>query len=78
MVTKIEPIEGSSNIAGIGYDAASRELAVRFRSGTLYRYSDVPPEVAAEFKGAESKGSFFSKQIRGSFDSEKVDEDEQR
>lgn len=77
MVTKIEPIEGSSNIAGIGYDAATRELAVRFHGGTLYRYSDVPPDVVAEFRGAESKGSFFARQIRGSFDSEQVKEDDQ-
>jgi len=46
------------------YSPERRELKVTFVSGRLYAYEDVPPEVAAAFKDARSKGSFFNQQIR--------------
>jgi hypothetical protein len=77
MVTKIEPIEGSSNIAGIGYDQASRTLAVQFKNGSTYNYTDVGPDVVASFRAAESKGRFFKTEIQGSFEGARVEDDDQ-
>lgn len=56
----------SSQIAGIGYDAASQTLAIQFKSGTraVYHYANVTAEDFAAFKSAESIGSHFYKNIK--------------
>ena len=36
----------SSNIASAGYDAMTRTLEVEFSNGGIYRYGDVPSDVA--------------------------------
>ncbi|MGY0573095.1 KTSC domain-containing protein [Bradyrhizobium sp. RDM12] len=46
------------------YAPETRELKVTFVSGRLYLYEDVPPEVAAAFRNARSKGTFFNHEIR--------------
>jgi hypothetical protein len=61
-----EPVE-SSNLKSIGYSAARNTLAVEFRNGTIVHYSGVGMELATAFYCAESKGSFFAKQVRGKF-----------
>ena len=50
------------------YDAAKRALLIVFTSGRRYVYAPVPPEIAAGFDQAESKGTFFNTQIRDRFD----------
>ncbi|MGE4243668.1 KTSC domain-containing protein [Ramlibacter sp.] len=66
----ITPVE-SNRLAGIGYDAETKTLAVKFPpnrtnpNGSTYHYSGVSPEFYAEFQAAESKGSFFEKRVRG-------------
>ena len=64
----------SSNVESWGYDAATRSLEVRFKSGALHRFADVPPEAADVMSKAESVGSFFARSIRPFFKGEKVDE----
>ncbi|WP_241017151.1 KTSC domain-containing protein [Paraburkholderia sp. Ac-20342] len=58
----------SSQIASIGYDAATQALAIQFKSktgaGSLYHYSNFTPEDFAAFRDAESKGSHFKKNIK--------------
>ena len=54
----------SSVIRFFRYAPDSRELKVTFVSGRLYVYEDVPPEVAAAFRNARSKGTFFNHEIR--------------
>ncbi len=59
----------SSQIHSIGHDADSDTLAIRFKNKagdptSLYHYSNVPADVFAEFKGAESIGSHFYKHIK--------------
>ena len=53
----------SSALAAVGYDADSRTLLVRFRSGEAYAYLDVPAEVHAGLLAAPSKGRFFQARI---------------
>lgn len=56
----------SSNVAQIGYDAVSRKLAVKFKGGeTIYTHDDVPPEKHAALMASESKGCFYSANIKG-------------
>jgi len=54
----------SSVIRFFRYSPDRRELKVTFVSGRLYVYDNVPPEVAAAFKEARSKGAFFNHEIR--------------
>jgi len=56
----------SNQVAAIGYDPATKTLAVTFTrgAGAIYHYPNVEPEVHAEFLAAESIGSFFGKHIK--------------
>ena len=49
----------SSTIAAIGYDEPSQTLAVRFKRGELYHYTNVPPAIHAALLDAESLGSYL-------------------
>ncbi len=49
----------SSMIHAVGYDPETRTLKVVFRSGSIYRYSNVPPEVYEGLMKAESKGRYM-------------------
>lgn len=69
------PVE-SSQISGIGYDAASRTLAIQFpgrgpAEGTTYHYFDVPAEVHETFITSESIGKYFGAHIKGKYAYEK-------
>jgi lysyl-tRNA synthetase class 2 len=54
----------SSVVANVKYDRPSRTLDIRFVTGRVYRYADVPPEMYAGLLRAESKGAFFNGHIR--------------
>jgi len=62
----------SGVFAFVAYRSDARQLYVRFRSGSIYRYFDCPAEVYKAFLAAESKGSFFSRCIRNKFRYEQV------
>lgn len=68
----------SSQIASIGYDAATQTLAVEFWNkdgaphggdvpGAVYHYEGVPAEAHAALIAAESVGKHFGAHIRGKF-----------
>lgn len=56
----------SNQVACIGYDTASKTLAVQFTRGTgaVYHYPNVEPKVHADFMAAESIGKFFGQHIK--------------
>jgi hypothetical protein len=54
-------------IADFRYDAERRELTVGFVSGRRYCYQDVPPDIAAAFRAAFSRGQYFNAEIRDRF-----------
>jgi hypothetical protein len=58
----------SSSIEAIGYDSASAELHVRFRSGHTYVYTDVPRTAYDGLMTAESIGRYFTHFIRPMYD----------
>lgn len=71
----------SSNIAAAGYIAGQlvpgfswfeRKLFVRFVSGDVYVYHNVPREIWNAWLAAPSKGSYHYANIRKSFSYEKV------
>lgn len=59
-------------IRAIAYDPERRQLRVRFVNGGLYRYLEVPPQVAAELVDppSGSPGRYFNEHIRDGFDFE--------
>jgi lysyl-tRNA synthetase class 2 len=58
----------STAINNIKYDVSRERLVVTFVSGRVYEYVDVPPHVAASFRAAGSKGTFFNVFIRDRYD----------
>ncbi|KAA0910646.1 KTSC domain-containing protein [Pusillimonas sp. ANT_WB101] len=59
----------SSQVAAIGHDPQTNTLAIRFpanRKGvcSVYHYANFTAEQFEAFKAAESKGSYFGKNIK--------------
>ena len=52
----------------VGYEAGSRILEIEFQSGEVYQYLDVPQKVHGELIDAESKGRYFSSEIRHDYE----------
>jgi KTSC domain-containing protein len=61
------PFVQSSVITSVEYDEDAGELDIAFTSGKIYRYSDVPLEIYAEFLDAGSKGQFFNDYIKDKY-----------
>jgi hypothetical protein len=55
----------SSNISEVGWENSI--LYVQF-SNALYSYKAVPENVYTRFLTAQSKGSFFAKEIKGKYE----------
>lgn len=64
MIVKLTEIASSSNLAAAGYDPVNRVFAVRFKNGKVYHHNNVPQDLAAGFNAAESKGSFYAREIK--------------
>jgi hypothetical protein len=62
----------SSVVAAMTYDPHSSTLRVRFVSGMVYDYKNVPEEVFKAMKNATSKGTFLNQYIKGNYEFEKV------
>lgn len=65
----------SSQIESIGYDTASKTLAVKFKRGGLYHYADVPEHKHAAMMDPEaSVGTYLGKHIKGMHDFTRIEE----
>ena len=62
----------SSVIHSAGYDDDREVLEVKFRTGRVYRYKQVPRRVFEEFLTADSAGKYFNEQIRTNYEGELV------
>ena len=49
----------------VAYDGASRTLILYFDGGEIYEYHDIPANLFARLMSSESKGRYFSRNIRG-------------
>lgn len=70
MITHETPT--SSNIAKLRYDDQSGTLFVEFRSGSTYKYDNVPYDIWNVFISAPSVGKFFNSTIKGVYKETKV------
>jgi hypothetical protein len=68
--TKVE----SSMIDEVAYQSGSELLFVRFKNGSLYSYEDVPKHLFDELLNSESKGKFFTNNIKKDYVFKKVTE----
>lgn len=68
----MQPVK-SSNIAELGYDAATSTMAVGFSGSGRYFFGGVPRETFDGLLKADSKGSYFAKNVRGRYPSRRVD-----
>lgn len=62
----------SSNISEIGYNEFKEILVIKFTSGKLYVYNDVPPKVHADFMSAGSKGTYFGSNIKNKYTTQSI------
>ena len=62
----------SSVLSAVHFDLDRHILEVRFRSGRLYHYFDVPQDIYDALLAAPSLGSYFNKVIRPRFRCELV------
>lgn len=70
---KVKMIEvDSSNISQIGYSEDDKFLFVKFTSGSIYKYIDVSIDIWETFQKAESKGIYFGKVIKNTYEFEKI------
>lgn len=60
----------STVIEHFSYDQASSTLKITFRSGNVYAYKKVPQKVYDELKAAGSKGGYFNRFIKYSYEFE--------
>ena len=58
----------SSNLAAAGYDPATETLEVEFKNGSIYQYSQVPPDTANGLFSADSAGQYLHQRIKGQYE----------
>lgn len=68
-------IEGSSNLAEIGYDAQAQALEVKFHSGKIARYTGVPQMTYEQIMESRSRGGAFNALVKARFPWSYVDEE---
>jgi hypothetical protein len=62
----------SAVIAAYEYDAASETLTVRYHSGKVYNYHQVPEKVFKEMRSTMVKGIWFNRHIKGKYPFEEM------
>lgn len=67
----LEPVE-SSSISALGYNGAKRIAAVEFKSGEIWHYASVGPDVMLEWYSAGSIGQFYAMNVKGKYAAEKM------
>jgi hypothetical protein len=63
----------STVISSYEYDPLSSVLTVRFVSGIIYEYLDVPLEVFKDMKASYSKGVYLNKFIKPNYGYKKIE-----
>ena len=62
----------SSNLHSVGYEPETATLEVKFHSGGIYQYFNVPVERYEGLMRASSKGGYLDSYIKGRFRYRKV------
>lgn len=62
-----DAIDESTAVDEVYYNDNTRELYVDLDPGNIYKYSNVPPNVADEFERVKSAGSFYATVIKRNY-----------
>lgn len=62
----------SSDLEAVAYDRRHSVLLIRFRSGGVYQYENVPANVYGGLMGAASHGRYFHQWIKGRYEFQKL------
>lgn len=65
-------VKKSSNIEAISYLKTEKVLKIHFKNGAVYEWFNVPLRKYKKLLEAESKGGYFSKEIKGQYTSNKI------
>lgn len=60
----------SSNLAALGYNPQKKILAVQFKNGRIFHYSNVPLATVETIYGAGSRGKAYADLVKGKFPGE--------
>ncbi len=66
-VPALQPINGSACFSRIGYDDASKTLALQFSHGGIYLYTGVKKVTVTRMLKSHRPGSYFHKNIKGQY-----------
>lgn len=67
----MQPVS-SSNVESVGYSPDSRELFVKFKNNSTYKYLDVPESVYTSMITDGSVGGYLAKNIKPNYTVERV------
>lgn len=62
----------SSNVAEVGYNAATNTLGVRFLNGSEYNYQDVEQDMYYALVSAPSVGKLLHAEVKGAYAYQRV------
>jgi hypothetical protein len=62
----------SGTVEAFSYDPATKTQIIHFKSGDIYKYEGVPPEIHDQFVKDASQGSFHYNNIRGRYETTKI------
>lgn len=78
MAFDLKPVDNpgsSGNVVAADYDAPAQELRIQFKSGVIYDYHGVTPELYKAFTEAPSAGKFQANILAPSCPASRVEED---
>ena len=64
-----QPLQ-SSNLAAYRYNEGEKKLEVKFTSGRVYSYANVPKDIVDGLSTAGSPGKYFNAEIKHAFSTE--------
>jgi lysyl-tRNA synthetase, class II len=68
---EVHPLS-SSVLSAVAYDGDTQLLEVRFQTGRIYRYRDIPREIFEPLLTAPSAGQYFNTHIRDRYRAELI------
>lgn len=72
MIIEVKEIKSSTKMKQFLYHDESEMLFVYFENTGIYRFSEVPRHIITAWLDSDSFGSFFAKNIKSNYKSEKV------
>lgn len=62
----------STVVSNMAYDAVTSTLRIKFVSGLVYDYKNVPVEIYQAMKSSGSKGIYLNRYVKGNYTFKKI------